>query len=48
LMLGISPPGTTMAAVVRAALPYLWCNLIAVAALVLWPALATWLPGAMK
>jgi len=48
LMLGISPPGTTMAAVVRAALPYLWCNLIAVAALVLWPELATWLPQAIK
>jgi TRAP-type C4-dicarboxylate transport system permease large subunit len=48
MMLGVAPPGTTMAQVVRAAWPYLVCNLIAIAALVLWPGLATALPKVMK
>lgn len=48
LMLGVAPPGTTMTQVVKAAVPYLVCNFIVIAALVLWPDLATALPRWMK
>ncbi|MCB2106077.1 MAG: TRAP transporter large permease, partial [Rhodobacteraceae bacterium] len=47
MMLGVMPAGTTLTDVVRAAVPYLICNLIVIGLLVLWPGLATWLVGMM-
>ena len=44
---GVMPAGTTLTDVVRAAVPYLICNLIVIGLLVLWPGLATWLVGMM-
>ena len=46
LMLGVaqaspSTAGTTMTDVVKAAVPYIWCNMIVIGLLVLWPGLAT-------
>jgi TRAP-type mannitol/chloroaromatic compound transport system permease large subunit len=48
LMLGVMPAGTTMTDVVRAAVPYLVCNLLVIALLLAWPGLATWLPRLME
>ncbi|MDX2143863.1 MAG: TRAP transporter large permease [Rhodospirillaceae bacterium] len=53
LMLGVaraSPQlaGTTMTDVVKAAVPYLICNMAVIGILMLWPGLATWLPKLMK
>ncbi len=44
VMLGVSPPGTTIGHVVRAAVPYLVCDIILVVLLVLFPAIALYLP----
>ncbi len=44
VMLGVSPPGTTLAHVVRAAVPYLVCDIILVVILVLFPIIALYLP----
>lgn len=44
VMMGVAPPGTRLGDVVRAALPYLGCNLVLVALLILFPAIALWLP----
>lgn len=45
VMLGVSPPGTTLWGVTRAAAPYVACSFILVVLLVIWPQLALWLPG---
>lgn len=44
VMLGVSPPGTRFGDVVRAALPYLGCNLLLALLLLAFPAIALWLP----
>jgi tripartite ATP-independent transporter DctM subunit len=46
-MKGVAPPDTTMGEVFRAAMPFLLLELIAMAIIVLFPAIATWLPGKM-
>ena len=48
VMLGVSPPGTKIAHVVYAAIPYLVCHLILVGFLMVFPAIALWLPSLMK
>jgi tripartite ATP-independent transporter DctM subunit len=45
VMKGVAPPETTMRQIYGAALPFIACSLILVAALIAFPALATWLPG---
>ncbi|MEO0386539.1 MAG: TRAP transporter large permease subunit [Pseudomonadota bacterium] len=45
VMKGVAPPDTTMRDIYRAALPFILCSLILVALLILFPPLATWLPG---
>ena len=45
LMLGVAPPGTTLARVALAAAPYLACDAVLLGLLLLAPALALWLPG---
>lgn len=47
LMQGTAPPGITFGDVVRSALPYIWVQLLVLAAIVTVPSLATWLPGLM-
>lgn len=48
VMLGVSPEGTRIAHVVRAAVPYLICNVLLVILLSFFPALALYLPSLMK
>ncbi len=48
VMMGVAPRGTTFFGVVRAAVPYIICDLIAVVILIYVPALGTWLPSLMR
>ena len=48
VMKGVAPPGTTMGDIYRAALPFLYCDLIAVVLIIAFPAIALWLPGIMQ
>lgn len=45
VMKGVAPPETTMRDIYVAAIPFMGCALLVVALLILFPALATWLPG---
>ena len=45
VMKGVAPPNTTMREIYRAAFPFILCSLMVVALLILFPILATWLPG---
>jgi TRAP-type mannitol/chloroaromatic compound transport system permease large subunit len=45
LMTGVAPKGTTLKHVIAAALPFLGCDLILLIFLILFPAIALWLPG---
>lgn len=47
VMMGVSPPGTTMRQIVAAATPFLLCTEALIGLLVLFPKLALWLPGLM-
>jgi len=47
VMVGVSPPGTTVGQTARAALPFIACTLIVCVLLVAFPGLALWLPGLM-
>jgi tripartite ATP-independent transporter DctM subunit len=44
-MKGVAPPSVSMNDVFRSALPYVWFGLLVLAAVFLFPPLATWLPG---
>ncbi|WP_439523867.1 TRAP transporter large permease [Marivita sp.] len=46
VMKGVAPPDTTMREIYRAAFPFILCSLCVVGLLILFPVLATWLPGA--
>ena len=46
-MKGVAPPSTTMGDIYKAALPFVACDCVAVALIILFPALALWLPGLM-
>ena len=45
VMKGVAPQDTTMRDIYRAAFPFILCSLALVALLIVFPALATWLPG---
>jgi TRAP-type C4-dicarboxylate transport system permease large subunit len=45
VMKGSAPAGTTMGDIYRAALPFLYCDLIAMALIFIFPSLALWLPN---
>ena len=47
VMLGAAPRGTTFGDCVRAALPFLYCDAIALIAILFFPVLALWLPNMM-
>jgi TRAP-type mannitol/chloroaromatic compound transport system permease large subunit len=44
-MKGVAPPTVTMNQIYMASLPYVIFGLFVLAMIVLWPPLATWLPG---
>ena len=48
VMKGVAPPGTTMRDIYYAAAPFMSCVLALIALIILFPPLATWLPGAMR
>ncbi len=48
VMKGVAPPDTTIGDCYRAALPFLYCDLIAMALIITVPAIALWLPGLMR
>ena len=48
VMVGVSPPGTTIGQVAWAAAPYIACTLLLVLILAVFPDLALWLPGLMR
>ena len=45
VMKGVAPPGTRMAEIYLAAIPYMVCAMLVVALLILFPQLALYLPG---
>ena len=45
VLMGVAPPGTTLGQVVRAAAPYLICDVILLGLLIAFPAIALYLPG---
>ncbi|MFC2013767.1 TRAP transporter large permease subunit [Chloroflexota bacterium] len=48
VMKGVVPPDTTMGDIYRAALPFLYCDLVAMVCLIAFPSLVLWLPGLMR
>jgi tripartite ATP-independent transporter DctM subunit len=48
VMKGVAPPDTTMGDVYKAGLPFLGCDLIVMALLITFPAIALWLPALMR
>ena len=48
VMKGVSPPGTTMGDVYRAAFPFVLCNILALVFILAFPTIATYLPGIMR
>jgi len=47
VMKGVAPSDTTMGDIYRAALPFLYCDLVVMILLLAFPAIALWLPGLM-
>ncbi|MBK5927724.1 TRAP transporter large permease [Rhodobaculum claviforme] len=45
VMKGVAPPSTTMRDIYMAAIPYILCSMLLVGLLILFPAIALWLPG---
>lgn len=43
-MKGVAPPGTTMGEIYRAALPFIYCDLVAIVLIIVFPGIALWLP----
>ncbi|MBI4187269.1 MAG: TRAP transporter large permease subunit [Chloroflexi bacterium] len=48
VMKGVAPPDTTMGDIYRAAMPFVYIDLIAMALVTAFPSLALWLPGLMR
>jgi TRAP-type mannitol/chloroaromatic compound transport system permease large subunit len=44
-MKGVAPPEVTMAHIFRAVMPYIAMSLVLLAAIIMFPAIATWLPN---
>lgn len=45
---GVAPKGTTMGDVFRAAMPFMYCDLLVMAIMIASPALVVWLPKLMR
>ena len=48
VMKGVAPQGTSMGDIYRAAIPFILCDLVALTLILIFPALAIWLPSLMK
>ncbi len=48
VMKGVALPGTTMGEIIKAGMPYLYCDLVALGLIVAFPVIALWLPGMMR
>jgi len=48
VMKGVAPKDTTMGDIYRAGLPFLYCDVIAMALIIAFPSLALWLPDIMR
>ncbi len=48
VMKGVAPPDTTMGDIYKAALPFLYCDLVAMALIMAFPTIALWLPSIMS
>ena len=48
VMKGVVSPDTTMSDIYRAALPFLYCDLIVMVLIIAFPVIALWLPGLMQ
>ena len=48
VMKGVAPAGTRMTEIYGAAIPYILCSMLLVILLVIFPPLATWLPGLLR
>ena len=48
VMKGVAPPGTTMADIYKAGLPFLLCDAVAMGLIMAFPALSLYLPGLMQ
>ena len=48
VMKGVAPPGTTMGDIIRAALPFIGCDLLLMALMLAFPNIVLWLPGLMR
>jgi TRAP-type mannitol/chloroaromatic compound transport system permease large subunit len=47
VMKGVAPPDISMKDIWLAAFPFIICDMVAMAMIILWPRLALWLPGLM-
>jgi TRAP-type C4-dicarboxylate transport system permease large subunit len=47
VMKGVAPPDISMKDIWLAAFPFIICDMVAMALIILWPRLALWLPGLM-
>ncbi|WP_394168709.1 TRAP transporter large permease subunit [Saccharospirillum alexandrii] len=45
VMKGVAPAGTSMREIYTAAIPYILCSMLLVALMIIFPPIATWLPG---
>ncbi|MEX2334297.1 MAG: TRAP transporter large permease [Pseudohongiella sp.] len=45
VMKGVAPAGTSMREIYTAAIPYILCSMLLVALMIVYPPIATWLPG---
>ena len=48
VMKGVAPPDTTMGDIYRAVIPFLLCDLIIMALMMVFPQISLWLPGLMR
>jgi len=48
VMKGVSPPGTTMEDIYKAALPFIVCDIVVIVLIMLIPGIALWFPGLMR
>ena len=47
VMKGVCPAGTTMGDIYKSSLPFMMCDLVALALIMIFPALVLWLPNMM-
>jgi TRAP-type mannitol/chloroaromatic compound transport system permease large subunit len=48
VMKGVAPKGITMEQIMWASVPYIIFDIIVMAMIIVWPAMALWLPGMLK